>query len=374
MAVKLKIIALVPLILAITGFVLSMLCLFAGTKPNYMESYHIVSLNTTGLGHDQLAKLNTTSLTATINAPFVPEPCDQTNKAKKLACEAKNEVAEKAWNSDAGKAAREKAAELLASTTAEVGELIDKAAQELGIKQFYSLHLMNMCEGYYKPNASTPHAGTNVTECSNQTAMCKLPPNYFLWNYYWYTETDHFDIIAPINQELAQAPDIGLGKLDISKLGIADDLQDGLNNLSTALNVTFVLYAIGIASAGLCILLSLLCIFLSLPLLALLDLFLAALSFLTLLLSSIIITVVGKKAAHLINKFGNKAGLHADRGGKYLALTWSSVAVMGVASIVLGGLWVLMRRERKSGGVKYQSDKGMPTLKQRGMNLFRRRG
>jgi hypothetical protein len=180
MAVKLKIIALVPLILAITGFVLSMLCLFAGTKPNYMESYHIVSLNTTGLGHDQLAKLNTTSLTATINAPFVPEPCDQTNKAKKLACEAKNEVAEKAWNSDAGKAAREKAAELLASTTAEVGELIDKAAQELGIKQFYSLHLMNMCEGYYKPNASTPHAGTNVTECSNQTAMCKLPPNYFL--------------------------------------------------------------------------------------------------------------------------------------------------------------------------------------------------
>jgi hypothetical protein len=47
---------------------------------------------------------------------------------------------------------------------------------------------------------------------------------------------------------------------------------------------------------------------------------------------------------------------------------------MGVASIVLGGLWVLMRRERKSGGVKYQSDKGMPTLKQRGMNLFRRRG
>jgi hypothetical protein len=374
MAVKLKIIALVPLILAITGFVLSMLCLFAGTKPNYMESYHIVSLNTTGLGHDQLAKLNTTSLTATINAPFVPEPCDQTNKAKKLACEAKNEVAEKAWNSDAGKAAREKAAELLASTTAEVGELIDKAAQELGIKQFYSLHLMNMCEGYYKPNASTPHAGTNVTECSNQTAMCKLPPSYFLWNYYWYTETDHFDIITPINQELAQAPDIGLGKLDISKLGIADDLQDGLNNLSTALNVTFVLYAIGIASAGLCILLSLLCIFLSLPLLALLDLFLAALSFLTLLLSSIIITVVGKKAAHLINKFGNEAGLHADRGGKYLALTWSSGAVMGVASIVLGGLWVLMRRERKSGGVKYQSDKGMPTLKQRGMNLFRRRG
>jgi hypothetical protein len=174
MAIKLKIIALVPLILAITGFVLSMLCLFAGTKPNYME---IVSLNTTGLGHDQLAKLNTTSLTATINAPFVPEPCDQTNKAKKLACEAKNKIAEEAWNSDAGKAAREKAAELIASATAEVGELIDKAAQELGIKQFYSLHLMNMCEGYYKPNASTPHAGTNVTECSNQTAMCKYLPS-----------------------------------------------------------------------------------------------------------------------------------------------------------------------------------------------------
>jgi hypothetical protein len=176
MTAKLKAIAAVPLILAIVGFVLSMLCLFAGTKPNYMEDYHIVSLNTSGLGHDLLAKLDTTSVSSAINAPFVPEPCNQSNPAKKLACEARNKVAEETWNSDAGKAAREKAAELLESATEGVGNLIDKAAKELGIKQFYSLHLMNMCEGYYKPNASTPNAGTNVTECSNQTAMCKLTP------------------------------------------------------------------------------------------------------------------------------------------------------------------------------------------------------
>jgi hypothetical protein len=184
MTAKTKAIAVIPLTLSIVGVVLSMLCLFAGSKPNYMENYYIVNLNTSGLGNDLLAKLNPASITSAIDAPFVPEVCNQTNPAKKIACEARNKVAEATWNSDAGRAAREKASDLIDSATAEANELIDKAAKKLGIKEFYSLHLMNMCEGYYKPNASTPNAGTNVTECSNQTAMCKssTPPSSNITN------------------------------------------------------------------------------------------------------------------------------------------------------------------------------------------------
>lgn len=36
--------ALVPVALAIVAFVLSMLCLFAGNKPGFMEDYHIVTV------------------------------------------------------------------------------------------------------------------------------------------------------------------------------------------------------------------------------------------------------------------------------------------------------------------------------------------
>jgi hypothetical protein len=165
-----------------------------------------------------------------------------------------------------------------------------------------------------------------------------------------------------------------LGKLDINKLGIADDLQDGLNDLSTALNVTFVFYAIGIAAAGLCILVSLGCVALENSKLAFGDLFLSTLSFFTLMLSSIIVTIVGKKATHIINKFGNPAGLKAHRGGKYLALTWSAVAVMGVAAMISVVQFTMMRKQargRYGSSAKYASDKGVPTMKQRGIELIK---
>lgn len=52
-------------------------------------------------------------------------------------------------------------------------DIADKLAKTLGIKEWYSLHLMDMCEGTYTPNATTAHGvGFNVSSCSNQTAMC----------------------------------------------------------------------------------------------------------------------------------------------------------------------------------------------------------
>ena len=60
------------------------------------------------------------------------------------------------------------------------GEVADKLAAKLGIQQWYSWHIMDFCEGKYKPNATSKHAGYNVTHCSNQTAMCKFFHTIFL--------------------------------------------------------------------------------------------------------------------------------------------------------------------------------------------------
>jgi hypothetical protein len=51
-------------------------------------------------------------------------------------------------------------------------DLVDKLAKELGIEQWYSMHMMDLCEGTFSPNASTPGAGYNVTSCTNKTTMC----------------------------------------------------------------------------------------------------------------------------------------------------------------------------------------------------------
>lgn len=44
-------------------------------------------------------------------------------------------------------------------------DFADKVSAELGISQWYSLHIMDVCEGSYSPNATTPGAGYNTTNC-----------------------------------------------------------------------------------------------------------------------------------------------------------------------------------------------------------------
>jgi len=200
-----RITALFPLACAITAFVLGMLCLFAGHKPGFMEDYHIISLNTSTLGHNLIPSETTESgptPTATSVGSFF------SNLAKNVTGEIEDEIEEQLNDF--------------------VGDIADKLADVLGIDEWYSLHLMTLCEGEYSPNATHKGARKNVTHCTNQTAMF------------------HFDITKQISQDLS------IGKLNISldDINWPDAIQDGLNGLNTALNATFVIYAIAIASQG----------------------------------------------------------------------------------------------------------------------------
>ena len=146
--------------------------------------------------------------------------------------------------------------------------------------------------------------------------------------------TDHFDISKVLNQEL----EIGPLHLNLSDIDWPSDIQQGLNALNTALDATFVLYAIGIAAAGCAIIAALVALFLNgSRLVSFGNWGLATLSFLTFLVASIIVTIVQEKAAHVINKYGNEIGVYAYKGVKYLTLTWVSVAVMALAAIA----WVV---------------------------------
>jgi hypothetical protein len=115
-----------------------------------------------------------------------------------------------------------------------IGDVADKLAKELGIKQWYSLHLMDFCEGTYAPNATEKGADLNVTECSNQTAMY------------------HFDLSKVLGEQL----EVGPLHLNLSDIDWPADIQKGLNALNVATDAMFVLYAIGIAAAGLAIITS----------------------------------------------------------------------------------------------------------------------
>ncbi|TVY26756.1 hypothetical protein LHYA1_G004413 [Lachnellula hyalina] len=280
--------ALLPMACAIVGFVLSMLCLFAGHKPGFMEEYHIITLNTSTLGHNLIdnAATTTTSSTAKPTATSVGS----------FLSGIKHNITDT----------------IEGDLNGILNDVADKLSKKLGIKQWYSLHLMDSCEGTYAPNATEKGADLNITTCSNETAMF------------------HFNIEKHLNQQL----EAGGLHINLTDLDFPDDIQKGLNALTTALNATFVLYCIGIAAAGIAILTALIAFFLSgSRLTSFGNLGLTSLSFLALLTASIIVTVIMNKATHLINKYGNDIGLYAYKGGKYLAITWVAVAVMALASL-----------------------------------------
>lgn len=155
--------ALIPLACAITSFVLALFCLLAGSSPGYMENYHIIAVSPApfymldSADHDQL---NTSTLGHNLlNATKPPSSSDPNSIGGYLSGLASNITS--AIESD---------------LTPIENNLADELAAKLGIKQWYSMHMMDLCEGVYSPNATSPDASYNATSCTNQTAMCKIVP------------------------------------------------------------------------------------------------------------------------------------------------------------------------------------------------------
>jgi len=310
---------------AIVAFVLSMLCLFAGHKPGFMENYHILTLNTSTLGHNLIP-------TSTSNPASSPTATSLGSFFSSVEHNITSTIEGDLNGID--------------------DDIADKLAAELGIKQWYSWHLMDLCEGTYSPNATAKHAKLNVSSCTNQTTMY------------------HFDITKEINDELESSK----LHVNISSLGWSDDIQNDLNKLNTALDALFVLYVIGIAAAGIAIIAALVALFLhGSRLISFGNWGLASLSFVTLLIASIIITVIQIEAAHIINKHGNDIGVYAYRGTKYLILTWVAVAVMFLASAAWVVEFCVGRRQRdreyteKSTGSRWRRGNHEAAVRRRGV-------
>jgi hypothetical protein len=53
------------------------------------------------------------------------------------------------------------------------GGIADRLADELGVSEWFSLHVMTYCEGQYRPNATAHNAGLNVTDCSDSSPNSK---------------------------------------------------------------------------------------------------------------------------------------------------------------------------------------------------------
>lgn len=67
---------------------------------------------------------------------------------------------------DAKSAASSAAGDALSALSDIENDIADQLAKKLGIKEFYSIHLVDLCYGDFEPNATDPHATFNVTNCT----------------------------------------------------------------------------------------------------------------------------------------------------------------------------------------------------------------
>ncbi|CAK4032826.1 hypothetical protein MYCFIDRAFT_85950 [Lecanosticta acicola] len=287
--------AIVPILLCTASLVLTFLCLFAGNDKGFMEDYAILTLNTSRIGQNVLKDLTSpgNGLSSEISSilHIVPE-----------------------------------------SLESDVENAITSLAKELGLHDFYSVHIMDYCEGYYTPSPLPNRTLTkseirkNVTSCSNQTAMY------------------NFDPAEILQQELNNS---GHGYIDLERnLDWPKDITNGIRALRLAARATFVLYCISLGLVGVALILACISFFLDGRLSALVNVVVDWLAFVVVGIASAIASAVGVKGTEVINEHGEKIGISADHGSKFLVITWVATGLMLVASMVWCADCIVGRKRR----------------------------
>jgi len=321
---------LLPLACAIPAFVLSMLCLFAGSKKGYMEDYHIIMLNTSSLGHllvnnTRSSSTSSSSLSATATATSSSSSSGgifgghhtSTSTASSATSTSTGGFLDDIGNDidgiggDISGVFDNLTSSLQNELIAIEDDLADDLAQALGIDQWYSMHLMDMCYGYYKPNATAAGASLNISNCTAPVAMY------------------HFDPAETINTQLLTGP----FSINISDIGWNSTMEDGVTAINTLVNATFVLYTLGIAFSGLSIITTAITFFLAYShRVTVSNWTISFLAASALTIASALVTVVTGKVADAFNQYGDEIGVYAYKGTKFLGLTWAASALMIVAT------------------------------------------
>ncbi|KAI1853221.1 hypothetical protein JX266_001927 [Neoarthrinium moseri] len=281
----------IPLILSIAGFVLAMLSLFAGSKTGQLEDFHIIAINMSNFGHDLVPTATTggsdpTSTGSGIGGFF-------SSVVATIASEISDELDDIA------------------------DDIADELSEKLGISQWYSLHVMTACEGQFAPNATTPGAWYNTTNCTAQQAGFQ------------------FNLTEILDRQI----EVGPLKLNPADLPVPDEINDAINYLNSFLLAMFVFFCLGAGFAGLSFLATIAAVSLGTfkgnpPRFTHLgNAILSGLAALALMIGAAITTGVAKKGEKEINDKGGDVGISANAGTKFIIITWVSFAAMFVACV-----------------------------------------
>ncbi|EXJ80026.1 hypothetical protein A1O3_08312 [Capronia epimyces CBS 606.96] len=149
---------------AITAFVLSLLCIFAGSSKSFLQRADLLTLNISRIGHTSI--FNTSDGDGGFFSNLVNDLEGDLNS-------------------------------LVNNVTSDI-------ASALNLPDFFNVHVMDFCEGSYLPKPTVHNARENITACSNRSTVFhfdpskviqkKLPDGITLEDIHWPTtieDTEH---------------------------------------------------------------------------------------------------------------------------------------------------------------------------------------
>lgn len=182
--------AVFPFLCALAAFVLALLAVLAGSRQDFLQNFDMLTLNTSRLG--QLD-----------------------------------------FNSSSGDGLLTSLQDALGDQAQDIVDgVVDDISQVLNIHDFYSLHLLDYCEGYYEPgpvmNETNGNPSKNTTRCTDPTPFAEFNPT------------------AILQSELRPG-------INLSDLQWPSEVEDAVETFTIAMRAMFVLYCIGLGFAGLSI-------------------------------------------------------------------------------------------------------------------------
>ncbi|KFA65888.1 hypothetical protein S40285_09647 [Stachybotrys chlorohalonatus IBT 40285] len=288
----------VPLILSTTSAILCALCLSAGHTPGFLEDFAIVRLNTSTIGHSLLDFVSSRD-----NDENAGNTSNDDNNPLNSISDAWDDVEQEVSNAFDGLA----------------DSAIDGAVDLLDIPEWYSLHVMTICEGL-----NGPDAGLNVTQCSGLTSENRLD---------LVASLDHYLSLSPVQIDM-----------DIADIGWLEDIQDAINLVNGVLQGLFALYVLTIILIVLSIVTNVVVSLAWTSMLMVVNLIGFILATLSSVVLSIVVTVALTRALDALNDIGGNIGIRGERGSNFLIFSWIASSLMVCAT---GFVLVYSRKKNK---------------------------
>jgi hypothetical protein len=335
---KLRLFLGLPVIITAIALLLSVLCVYAGSKPGMMDNYAVFTLNTSRVGENVLRDINgaiksvdikfkrSESMDAPV-AVITPAPTTMvtmaqrdievtnmasgiesafdsaTSKVGSKATSAKSQVASKA--SSAQSAAKSAANSAVGSAQKKVIEIVNKAFRKsiegLDLEDIYNVHISSSCIGTYEYKD-----GKNYTSSDNSSRINELRPRI--------------------------------------------DSCEG-HSAVNPFQIVRIIYWIAVVMTAIALILGIFGIVRPTKKVAMINVLGSLPALVSMGLASAVTHGMATGAAHLITFVGEKVGITGVAGSKFITLTWATTIMLLVnMSFWALAFFLIGRAAKQSGG------------------------